>query len=109
MDRISALRNVEAALRAFEDGELAFAALEDEVRGTLRTYVSSFEGDGVAPFRVVDGPDAAVGVVVVAADANVARERVRELAAVEGGVLAVERVDGGDGAGDGSGGASGGE
>lgn len=44
MDRISALRNVESALRAFEDGEVSFAELEEEVRGTLRTFVSSFEG-----------------------------------------------------------------
>jgi len=36
------------------------------------------------------------GVVVVAADANVARERVRELTGIEGGVLDVERVTGGD-------------
>jgi molecular chaperone GrpE (heat shock protein) len=96
MDRISALRNVESALRAFEDGEVSFAELEEEVRGTLRTFVSSFEGEGVAPFRVVDGPEVARGVVVVAADANVARERVRELTGIEGGVLDVERVTGGD-------------
>lgn len=94
MDRISALRNVESALRRFEDGEVSFAELEDEVRGTLRTYVSSFEGEGVAPFRVVDGPERAVGVVVVAGDANAARERVRALTGVEGGVLGVERVSG---------------
>lgn len=92
MDRISALRNVESALRAFEDGEASFEELEGRVQGVLRTYVSSFEGDGVAPFRVVDGPDAATGVVVVASDSVAARERVRELTGVEGGVLAVERV-----------------
>lgn len=92
MDRISALRNVESALRDFEDGECSFEALEGRVQGVLRTYVSSFEGDGVAPFRVVEGPEAAVGVVVVAADAVGARERVRELVDVEGGVLSVERV-----------------
>lgn len=96
MDRISALRNVESALRAFEDGEVSFAALEDRVQGVLRTYVSSFEGEGVAPYRVVDGPEAAVGVVVVASDAVAARERVRELTDVEGGVLDVERVAGGE-------------
>ncbi|MFC6952243.1 hypothetical protein [Halorubellus litoreus] len=92
MDRISALRNVESALAAFEDGECSFAELEGRVQGVLRTYVSSFEGDGVAPYRVVEGPEAAVGVVVVAADAVEARERVRELVDVEGGVLSVERV-----------------
>jgi hypothetical protein len=79
MDRISALRNVEAALRAFEDGECSFETLEGRVEGVLRTYVSSFEGDGVAPYRVVDGPPATEGMVVVASDAVEARERVRAL------------------------------
>ncbi|WP_323674382.1 hypothetical protein [Halorubellus sp. PRR65] len=92
MDRISALRNVETALREFEDGECSFAELEGTVQGVLRTYVSSFEGDGVAPYRVVEGPEVAVGVVVVAEDAVGARERVRGLVDVEGGVLSVERV-----------------
>jgi len=92
MDRISALRNVETALREFEEGECSFAQLEGRVEGVLRTYVSSFEGEGVAPYRVVDGPEAAVGVVVVAEDAVVARERVRELVDVAGGTLDVERV-----------------
>jgi hypothetical protein len=92
MDRISALRNVESALRAFEDGEVSFAELEGRVQGVLRTYVSSFEGDGVAPYRVVEGADAAVGMVVVASDAVAARERVRALTGVDGGVLDVERV-----------------
>ncbi|NHN41789.1 hypothetical protein G9C85_09115 [Halorubellus sp. JP-L1] len=92
MDRISALRNVETALREFEDGECSFAELEGRVEGVLRTYVSSFEGEGVAPYRVVDGPETAVGVVVVAENAVVARERVRELVDVTGGQLDVERV-----------------
>jgi hypothetical protein len=92
MDRISALRNVESALGAFEDGECSFAELEGRIEGILRTYVSSFEGDGVAPFRVVDGPEPAVGVVVVASDAAAARARVRDLVDVSGGVLDVERV-----------------
>jgi|AntRauTorcE11898_2_1112593.scaffolds.fasta_scaffold01615_8 hypothetical protein len=96
MDRISALRNVESALRAFEDGEVSFEELEDRVQGVLRTYVSSFEGEGVAPYRVVEGPEAALGVVVVASDAVAARERVRELTGVEGGVLAVDCVAGGE-------------
>ena len=37
MDRISALRNVEEALAAFEDGECSLAELEADVRGVLRT------------------------------------------------------------------------
>jgi hypothetical protein len=87
---------VETALREFEDGEVSFAELEGRVQGVLRTYVSSFEGDGVAPYRVVDGPEAAVGVVVVASDAVAARERVRELTGVDGGVLDVERAADGE-------------
>ena len=83
-------------MRAFEDGEVSFEELEDRVQGVLRTYVSSFEGEGVAPYRVVEGPEAALGVVVVASDAVAARERVRELTGVEGGVLAVDCVAGGE-------------
>jgi hypothetical protein len=94
MDRISALRNVEDALRAFEDGECSFEELEGRVEGVLRTYVSSFDDDdgSLRAFRVVDGPSRAVGVVVAASDAVAARERVRELVDVEGGVLDVEPV-----------------
>ena len=80
MDRISALRNVEEALRAFEDGDADLAATEERVLGVLRTYATEFEGDEQAElraFRAVDGP--AEGTVVVAADAREARERVADL------------------------------
>lgn len=44
VDRISALRNVEEALRAFESGEADLAATERRVATVLRTYATEFEG-----------------------------------------------------------------
>ena len=82
MDRISALRNVEKALAAFEAGETDLAGLEREVRGVLRTYATEFEGE-LAAYRA-SGTDAADGVVVLAGDTTAARERVRELVAAPG-------------------------
>jgi triosephosphate isomerase len=75
MDRISALRNVEDALAAFEAGDLA--ALERQVQGVLRTYATEFEGD-LSAYRAVE-PDRAVGTVVLAHDEREARERVADL------------------------------
>jgi hypothetical protein len=77
MDRISALRNVEDALAAFEEGETDLAGLEREVRGVLRTYATEFEGD-LAAYRA-RGETAADGVVVLASSSRGARERVRDL------------------------------
>jgi hypothetical protein len=76
MDRISALRNVEDALAAFEDGEQTLPELEREVRGILRTYATDF--DDRRAFRA-SGPDRVDGLVVVADSRQTARERVREL------------------------------
>ncbi|QLH76302.1 hypothetical protein HZS55_02840 [Halosimplex rubrum] len=100
MDRISALRNVEDALRRFEDGEMDLSGLEREVRGTLRTYATEFEGD-LAAYRVEsaeeagsgDGSAAVDGTVVLAGSKQGARERVRELVDRPG-RFAVERFDG---------------
>jgi hypothetical protein len=77
MDRISALRNVEDALSAFEDGDVDLAGLEREVRGILRTYATDFDGD-LAAYRAA-GDGAADGVVVLAKSRQGARERVRDL------------------------------
>jgi hypothetical protein len=91
MDRISALRNLEDALAAFEDGETDLDGLEREVRGVLRTYATEFEGE-LAAYRA-SGPERVAGTVVMATGEGDARERVRRLfdgtgdAAVE-----VERV-----------------
>jgi hypothetical protein len=76
MDRISALRNIEDALARFEDGECSLADLEGEVRGVLRTYATSFDGD-LQAYRAEGGT--ADGVVVLAASRPAARERVEEL------------------------------
>ena len=82
MDRISAIRNVEEALAAFEAGECDLAELERRVRATLRTYATEFEGE-LRAYRAT-GDDAVDGLVVVASSRDEARERVRELAGREG-------------------------
>ncbi|WP_436925449.1 DUF7854 family protein [Halosimplex amylolyticum] len=119
MDRISALRNVEDALGEFEDGEIDLAALEREVRGTLRTYATEFDGElaayqarsverdgrtggeshggdgGDADASAGDTDDGAQqvdGTVVLAGSPQGARERVRELLDRPG-EFTVERYD----------------
>jgi hypothetical protein len=77
MDRISALRNVEEALADFEAGECSLSELEADVRGVLRTYAADFEGE-LQAYRA-SGDEAADGLVVLAASAPEARERVEEL------------------------------
>ncbi|WP_434521153.1 hypothetical protein [Halorubrum sp. AS12] len=81
MDRISAIRNVEDALREFENGETDLAATERRVAAVLRTYATEFDGDDDV-FRAV-GDDPVDGTVVVAPSEPAARER----------VLAVSDVD----------------
>ena len=93
MDRISALRNVEDALAAFEDGECDLSELERRVRGTLRTYATEFDGE-LAAYRA-SGDDAVDGLVVMAPSTDAARERVRSLAAGDDLKFRVERA--GDG------------
>jgi hypothetical protein len=91
MDRISALRNVEEALAAFEAGDLDLAALERQVRGTLRTYATEFEGE-LSAYRATEPPEAA-GVVVLACDEREAGERVGNLLSEPDLAVAVEPVD----------------
>lgn len=101
MDRISALRNVEEALAAFEAGDLDLAALERQVQGTLRTYATEFEGE-LSAYRATD-PEEVAGVVVLAHDEREAGERVGELLGdpdVAVTVDAVETADGGTGVSD---------
>lgn len=76
MDRISALRNVEDALAAFEAGECDLAELERRVRSTLRTYATDFEE--LQAYRA-SGEGAVDGVVVVADTPGEARERIESL------------------------------
>ena len=82
MDRISALRNVEDALAAFEAGECSLSELEADVRGVLRTYAADFEGD-LQAYRA-SGDGSADGLVVLAASAPAARDRVTDLVEAPG-------------------------
>lgn len=77
MDRISAIRNVEEALRSFESGEADLAATEERVLAALRTYATEFDDEGRRAY-VGRGADAVDGVVVVASSRAEARERVRD-------------------------------
>ncbi|OTF00212.1 hypothetical protein [Halorubrum sp. SD612] len=73
MDRISAIRNVEDALREFENGDADLAATERRVAAVLRTYATEFDGDDDV-YRAV-GDDPVDGTVVVAPSEPAARER----------------------------------
>ena len=88
MDRISAIRNVEEALAAFEAGECDLAGLERRVRATLRTYATEFEGD-LDAYRVT-GDEAVDGTVVVASGRAEARDRVLALVDGDAGALRFE-------------------
>jgi hypothetical protein len=81
MDRISAIRNVEDALRAFENGETDLADTERRVAAVLRTYATEFDGEGYV-FRAV-GDEPVDGRVVVAPSAPAARERVLALSGID--------------------------
>ncbi|QCC46496.1 DUF7854 family protein [Halobellus limi] len=79
MDRISALRNVEEALRDFEAGESDLAATEQRVVTILRTYATDFEGEeGLRAYQAT-GDGRAHGLVVVAESESEARERIADL------------------------------
>ena len=96
MDRISALRNVEDALAAFEDGDCELAELERRVQTILRTYVSEFDvGESLAVYRVAPADEVAGdghALVLVAAGPNEARAQARELGDDLPASLTVERV-----------------
>ncbi|WP_096592641.1 DUF7854 family protein [Halorubrum ezzemoulense] len=81
MDRISAIRNVEDALREFEDGDADLAATERRVAAVLRTYATECDGEGDV-FRAV-GDDPVDGTVVVAPSEPAARERVLAASGVD--------------------------
>lgn len=78
MDRISALRNIEESLAAFENGEQSLSALERDVRGILRTYATSFEEQTI--YRAAGG-ERVDGLIVLAESPQKARQRVEELVA----------------------------
>lgn len=93
MDRISALRNVEEALSAFEDGDADLATTERRVRGVLRTYATEYESAPDAAYRV-EAADLADEIVVVAASPDGARDRVEELLGESITPTAIDRLDG---------------
>ncbi|WP_340098596.1 hypothetical protein [Salinibaculum salinum] len=77
MDRISALRNIEEALSAFEREECTLPELEREVRGILRTYATEFD-DETRAYRA-RGPARVDGLVVLATSRQEARDRIADL------------------------------
>jgi hypothetical protein len=89
VDRISALRNVEEALRAFEAGDDDLATTQQRVQSVLQSYATEFEDESRRAYRAV-GEEPADGVVVVAADPAEAEERVRSRLAAENAAFDVE-------------------
>ncbi|MEE6209749.1 hypothetical protein U3A55_06245 [Salarchaeum sp. III] len=92
MDRISALRNVEDALSAYEDGDLDLEGMEERVLGVLRTYATEFEAESALAAYRARGDARADGLVVVAESADEARERVRDLLDAEDAEFDLEHV-----------------
>ncbi|AOW79296.1 MAG: hypothetical protein ACQEQJ_09810 [Halobacteriota archaeon] len=92
MDRIAALRTVEEALAAFEQGEIDLDTMEARVQGTLRTYATEFDDGNLGAYRAT-GDQAAEGLIVVAESPTAARERVLELLAPDRPDFEVEPVD----------------
>ena len=80
MDRISALRNVEEALEAFESGDADLITTERRVRTVLQTYATEFEDENRTVYRTAADDDPTV---VVAASAAEARERIADLTGEE--------------------------
>jgi hypothetical protein len=84
MDRIAALRRIETALADLEAGDLDLERCELEVRATVRTFATEFDGE-LGAYRAENGT------VVLAASERAARDRVRELTDAD--APTVERVD----------------
>ncbi|AZH23861.1 DUF7854 family protein [Haloplanus aerogenes] len=93
MDRISAIRNVEDALRAFEEGETDLAATEERVLATLRTYATEFDDETALAAYVGKGDEAVEGVVVVASSRAEARERIADHAVDAPETFEVDRLE----------------
>lgn len=89
VDHISALRNIEQALGAFEDGEADLATTQRRVQSVLQSYATEFEAEERRPYRA-HGEEPADGVVVVAPDPETAESRVRELTDAETATFDVE-------------------
>ena len=93
MDRISAIRNVEQALREFEAGEADLAATEERVLAALRTYATEFDDETGLAAYVGRGDEAVEGVVVVASSRAEARDRIAGHASGASETFDVERVE----------------
>jgi hypothetical protein len=91
MDRIAAMRNVEDALVAFEEGEMDLEGLERQVQGILRTYATDFEAEDLAPYRA-SGDGVVEGMIVVATSQAAAKSRVTDLVD-DVSELSVERIE----------------
>lgn len=78
MDRISALRNVEDALAAFERGEIALETMEERVQGVLRSFATEYPDDDLRAYRA-SGDPSVDGLTVLAADRSQARARIQAL------------------------------
>ena len=94
MDRISALRNIEEALREFESGDADLGSTERRVVNVLRTYATEFSDEddaNLAAYRAA-GDDPADGLVVVAPSPAEARARVTALLD-DAGVDDADRLD----------------
>jgi hypothetical protein len=78
MDRISALRNIEEALRSFEAGDADLASTERRVVTVLRTYATEFDDGELAAYRAT-GDDRAQGLVVIASSEDEASRRISAL------------------------------
>ncbi len=76
MDRIAALRRIEQSLSDLEAGESDLDTCEREIRATVRTFATEFDGD-LSAYR------ADSGIVVVASSEREARERVKTLTDVD--------------------------
>ncbi|RCU47314.1 hypothetical protein DU504_08375 [Haloplanus salinus] len=93
MDRISAIRNVEQALREFEAGEADLAATEERVLAALRTYATEFSDETGLAAYVGRGDGAVEDVVVVASSRAEARDRIAEHATDVPEAFTIERVE----------------
>ncbi|WP_251342188.1 hypothetical protein [Haloplanus halophilus] len=93
MDRISAIRNVEEALRAFESGEADLAATEERVLATLRTYATEFDDESGLGAYVGRGAEGVEDVVVIASSRAEARDRIGDHAPDAPDSFDVERLD----------------
>ena len=76
MDRIAALRRIEQSLSDLEAGEADLDTCEREIRATVRTFATEFDGE-LSAYRTDSG------VVVVASSEREARERAKAVTDVE--------------------------